>query len=94
VLRSLARLGVAPVMTVSARDHGSFSGRSRRRIARAVEEGMVDLWLASPKCVLHLDGDIPGTHVAVVSREVTLHPLLRKRLREIGSDPRSAAGAP
>jgi tetraacyldisaccharide 4'-kinase len=94
MVRSLARLGVRPAVTISVRDHGAFRGRARRRVQRVDRDGSVDLWLASPKCVLHLDRDMPGIHVAVVSHEVTLHPLLRKRLRAIAERSEPAVAAP
>jgi tetraacyldisaccharide 4'-kinase len=94
MVRSLARLGVYPAVTVSVRDHGSFTGRPRRLIERVDRDRGVDMWLASPKCVLHLDRDMPGIHVAVVSHEVTLHPLLRKRLRGIAQRHDGAVATP
>jgi tetraacyldisaccharide-1-P 4'-kinase len=94
ITRALAREGVVPAITVSARDHGSFSASSQRRVTQAVADGTVKLWLASEKCALHLDSDMLGIHVAVVSRELTLHPLLRERLREIARHLEPGMAAP
>ena len=50
VVEHLARRGIAPAIVVSALDHAPLSARLLRRAAAAP----IDLWLASPKCALHL----------------------------------------
>lgn len=81
VVRGLERKGIFPRAIVRARDHGPFGGRAQRAAARSLATGAIDLWLASPKCVLHAARDLPGLPVAVLDHVVHLHPTLRGLLR-------------
>jgi tetraacyldisaccharide 4'-kinase len=65
ILRALARRGVTVREVVRARDHGPFGDRDLVR-ARAAGAGL-DLWLATPKCALHVPLHVrnaPGTALA------------------------------
>lgn len=94
IMRTLAARGVVPRATVSTRDHGPFGGRARRRAAAEARDHGIDMWLATPKCALHAARDLPALRVAVVDHLVTLHPSLRKRLRDIASSDAQAMAAP
>jgi tetraacyldisaccharide 4'-kinase len=57
IVRGLERRGIALQAIVRARDHGPFGGCG---CGRAIDAGApdvkrVELWLASPKCALHVD---------------------------------------
>ncbi|HEY2512170.1 MAG TPA: tetraacyldisaccharide 4'-kinase [Polyangiaceae bacterium] len=74
VLGALAREGVVPIDHVAAADHGPAPTR-RRFLA----PGRVDLWLASPKCALHLEAArIPH---AVLEHGLSIPPSLAGVLR-------------
>jgi tetraacyldisaccharide-1-P 4'-kinase len=87
VVRGLERKGVFPRVIVRARDHGPFGGRARRRAERANAADAIDLWLATPKCVLHAAWGLPGLPVAVLDHSIHLHPCLRSRLRGLFTTP-------
>ncbi len=80
LVRSLAGRGVAPRAVVCGRDHGPLGARARRRV---VDARGIDLWLATPKCALHVMLELPGLAVAVLDHSVALHPALRNRLRGV-----------
>jgi tetraacyldisaccharide-1-P 4'-kinase len=68
LIASLARRGIAPSTVVRVPDHGLTREAVRSRLAS--RSGEVDLWLASPKCAVHLESaDVP--HAAL---EHTAHP--------------------
>lgn len=74
VLRALVRRGLTPLKHVCAPDHGP-APPSRRFLS----PGGVDLWLASPKCALHLEAArIPH---AVLEHELSISPRLAAALR-------------
>lgn len=56
LLDSLRREGLCPAVSVEVSDHGPLSSSARRTLATAE----VDLWLATPKCSLHLPRNEPG----------------------------------
>jgi tetraacyldisaccharide 4'-kinase len=55
VVRSLAASGIAVRVVVRAPDHGPFS----RGGLQAIRRESVDLWLATPKCALHVPSGSP-----------------------------------
>jgi tetraacyldisaccharide-1-P 4'-kinase len=81
IVDALARQRVVPSAVVSVRDHGPFDEAARSRVGEATRRSGVDLWLATPKCALHAARALTGLPVAVLERRVSLHPLLRRRLR-------------
>jgi tetraacyldisaccharide 4'-kinase len=83
IVDALGRHGVVPRAVVSVRDHGPFGEAARSRVRRAMRIPRVDLWLATPKCALHVARDLIGLSVAVVDRRVSLHPRLRGRLHGV-----------
>ncbi|HEY5146454.1 MAG TPA: tetraacyldisaccharide 4'-kinase [Polyangiaceae bacterium] len=89
-----ARRGIAPRAIVSVRDHGPFDDSGRRRVEEATAAGVVDLWLATPKCALHAARAMPALPIAVVEQLVTLHPALRTRLRGVAASREQAMAAP
>jgi tetraacyldisaccharide 4'-kinase len=81
VRRALARRGITPVATAFARDHGPIPAgdlRSRR--------GVVDVWLATPKCALHVDST--RAPLAVLDHELVCSAALCARLAAARLDPR------
>jgi tetraacyldisaccharide-1-P 4'-kinase len=50
---ALRREGLVPTITVETSDHGPVSASARRSLATAE----VDLWVATPKCSVHLEGN-------------------------------------
>jgi tetraacyldisaccharide 4'-kinase len=74
VLRFLARRGVHPVVVVRAADHGRMSAR-----ALAAHDERLDLWLATPKCALHLPGPVRAP-LATVDHALVLSAVIRARL--------------
>ncbi len=57
LVRALARRGVTPGVVVRVRDHGPLGSSAFARLVRARD---IDLWLATPKCALHLEACRPG----------------------------------
>jgi tetraacyldisaccharide-1-P 4'-kinase len=49
---ALRREGVPPALVVEAQDHGPVTRSARRILAEAA----VELWVATPKCAVHLEG--------------------------------------
>jgi tetraacyldisaccharide 4'-kinase len=81
VVRALARRGVRPVALVRGPDHGPLPDldlRSGWRPAR------VDLWLATPKCALHLEGRTPAPRFAILDHDVALGADLAAALTAVG----------
>jgi tetraacyldisaccharide 4'-kinase len=78
LVRSLARRGVALEVIVRARDHGPFGARA---LALAARE-RVDLWLATPKCALHLCQRLSAP-VAILDFGVVLSPRIRALLASV-----------
>jgi tetraacyldisaccharide 4'-kinase len=70
----LARHDVRPVRELAAPDHGPLD------LPRASFTREVDLWLASPKCALHLQRR--GVPCAVLEHRVTLLPALLRALED------------
>jgi tetraacyldisaccharide 4'-kinase len=75
LLASLARRGIVPARTFRVPDHG----RSRPFAARLSAGPPVDLWLASPKCALHLEA--AGIPHAVLDHSLEPSASLRCALR-------------
>jgi tetraacyldisaccharide-1-P 4'-kinase len=73
VLRFLQSRGIVPVAVARARDHRPIRARA---LAAAV-----DLWLATPKCALHVPplGE-NGAPLATIDHDVVLSPSLCARL--------------
>jgi tetraacyldisaccharide 4'-kinase len=65
--RALATAGIQPSIVVRASDHGPLTPRLRRQLL----EGGADLWLATAKCALHLEG-LDDLHVAVLDGRTML----------------------
>jgi tetraacyldisaccharide 4'-kinase len=91
VVRGLERKGVFPRIIVRAWDHGPFLPGARRAVARALDAGAVDLWLATPKCALHAGRGLAGLPIAVLDHSLRLHPVLRVRLRGLSASARAVA---
>jgi len=82
VVRQLARRGVSLVSVVRARDHGPFGRPALAAAARA----RVDVWLATPKCALHLH-EFAALPVAVLDHGVALSAPLRAMCRSLAHAP-------
>jgi len=83
LLRSLERRGVRVRAVVRARDHGPFA---RDLIDRAsTGRGRdVDLWLATPKCALHVFAACaPSQRLGVICSTLTLTPALAVELARL-----------
>jgi tetraacyldisaccharide 4'-kinase len=85
VLASLAHRGIVPSGVVQVPDHCLRPGSIRSRIAAS--SGFVDLWLASPKCALHLE--VAGVPHATLEHVVLPSAALRQALSRVM--PRSAS---
>lgn len=70
LLRSLAGAGVPPAIVVQAPDHGPLTPAVARALSSA------DLWLATAKCALHLEGLEPAVRVAILDGRIELPPAL------------------
>jgi tetraacyldisaccharide 4'-kinase len=93
VIRQLEGYGIALHVVVRARDHGPFDADvlegAARVHAHAYEREGVDLWLATPKCALHL-AHLPAdvglrlhAPVATIEYSLVLSSALRQRLRAV-----------
>lgn len=85
LLRSLSRRGVYPELVVRVRDHGPLGQGALDEMSRRRE---VDLWLASPKCGLHLREVDVWRHalavgVGVIDFALELSPALCSRLASL-----------
>ena len=83
LLAFIARRGLTPAVVVRARDHGRVS-------PSALRAPPVDLWMASPKCALHVRAALgasrpgsPAPPLAVLDHTVALGPRLCRLLRDI-----------
>jgi tetraacyldisaccharide 4'-kinase len=80
ILSSLRRRQLIPSVVVRARDHGSVS-------PSALRAGVVDLWIATPKCALHaraaLGASPQAPPLAVLDHAVALGPGLTHLLRSL-----------
>jgi tetraacyldisaccharide 4'-kinase len=87
VLRSLARHGVHPTVTLLGADHRPRRGAPRPNPAR--EALPLDLWLTTSKCEGHLAQDLAflasGVPVAVLDYSVLLEPRLVAGLGRVGA---------
>jgi tetraacyldisaccharide 4'-kinase len=81
VRRFLERHGIALVATAFARDHGPIPLRMLRP-----RHGVVDVWLATPKCALHVDST--RAPLAIVDHELVCSAALAARLSAARLDPR------
>jgi tetraacyldisaccharide 4'-kinase len=81
IVRGLASRGIALEATVRAPDHGPFDGAVRFSRKRNV-----DLWLASPKCALHIE----RIELERLARRATV-PLAKLDYRLVLSPPLRAA---
>jgi tetraacyldisaccharide 4'-kinase len=79
LLRTLAARGVVPRAVVRTRDHGPFPPHALSRAARAP----VDLWLATPKCALHVRAGPLPVPVATLDHSVVLPAAVDDCLRDL-----------
>jgi tetraacyldisaccharide 4'-kinase len=96
VVTFLTRQGIEPRAIVRARDHGPFAGRARRLATLMAKTHGIDLWLATPKCALHVPqaANNPSKKAApfpaplgILEHAVALHPSLRGQLHAIRGVP-------
>jgi len=78
LVRQLAQRGISVHALVRTHDHGPFAPRLLAWAARLA----VDLWLATPKCVLHVPERL-GAPVATLDHSVVLPRWLRARLERL-----------
>jgi len=83
VVRFLAGRGIRPHALLCCRDHGPLGRRTIARAARA----RVDLWLATPKCALHVAAEAPGLPLATIDHALALPPGLRAGLAALAPVP-------
>ena len=74
---ALLGVGLVPEVVVRAPDHGPITSSVERRLERAG----VDLWLATGKCALHLEGLEGGLRVAILDGRLTLPPAVVRAVR-------------
>jgi tetraacyldisaccharide 4'-kinase len=81
VRRFLARRGIVPVATALVRDHAAIPARALR-----AHQSRVDVWLATPKCALHVDSTrVP---LATLEHDLVCSSALCGRLSAARLDPR------
>jgi tetraacyldisaccharide 4'-kinase len=92
VVRDLEARGVVPVCRVHAPDHGPFGSAFARACRRGWERESIDVWLATPKCAMHVDVGARrcvertlGAQVATLEHSVALSPSLCARLRSLAT---------
>lgn len=83
VVRFLAGRGIRPHALLCCRDHGPLGRRTIARAARAP----VDLWLATPKCALHVAAEASGLPLATIDHALALPPALSAGLAELAALP-------
>jgi tetraacyldisaccharide 4'-kinase len=83
VSRFLGRRGIMPVATAFVRDHAAIPARILRAHRRRV-----DVWLATPKCALHVDPTCAP--MATLEHELVCSGALCARLFAARLDPRRA----
>jgi tetraacyldisaccharide 4'-kinase len=82
VVRSLARRGVQVRALVRAPDHGPFEGGALGRMRNV--RVPVDLWLATPKCALHVfAANVVPSEVGVIAGTLALPPRLTAELSKL-----------
>ncbi len=94
VVRSLTARGARPRVVLRSTDHGPLSPNLARKASRAVREAGIALWLATPKCSIHVaraagsDGaarDRLGAPCAALEHELVLSAPLVARLRQLAT---------
>lgn len=85
VIRSLALRGIVPRAVLASRDHGPMS----HRLLERASTHRVDLWLATPKCALHVDAAARVIRpriapVATIGHALALSRGAKERLRAVG----------
>jgi tetraacyldisaccharide 4'-kinase len=83
VSRFLGRRGITPVVTAFVRDHAPIPAGILRAHRR-----MVDVWLATPKCALHVDPTCAP--LATLEHDLVCSGVLSTRLSAARLDPRRA----
>jgi len=77
--RALERAGLAPHVVVRVADHGPMTDQARRRMG----EAQVDLWVATSKCAVHLEGEELGRPLAILDGSMALLPLIVEELARL-----------
>jgi tetraacyldisaccharide-1-P 4'-kinase len=83
LVRALGRLGLSLSATVEVPDHGPLDAPSRAVLRNAP----VDVWIATPKCGVHLEGVSLSAPLVVASRAVALPDAWERRLHGRGDRP-------
>lgn len=87
LVRALAKAGLSPDELVRAPDHGPLTAENARRL----EGAGVDLWLATGKCAVHLEGAPRCGSLAILDGSLTLPPstvaALRRLIDGLACDP-------
>jgi tetraacyldisaccharide 4'-kinase len=94
VVRSLTARGARPRVVLRGTDHGPVSADLARRASRAAREASLALWLATPKCSLHVAHaagkvgparDLLGAPCGALEHELVLSAPLAARLRQLAT---------
>jgi tetraacyldisaccharide 4'-kinase len=96
VSRWLASRGVRPHILLRGADHGPLRSDVPQKAARAAREAGVALWLATPKCSVHVarvagprrraaEGQALGAPLAILEYALALSPSLLARLEELAA---------
>jgi tetraacyldisaccharide 4'-kinase len=92
VVRDLEAHGVVPVCRIHGPDHGPLGSGLARACRRASQREAIDVWLATPKCAMHVDVGIRGlvectlgAKVATLEHSLALSPSLCARLRRLAA---------
>ncbi|MDB4942915.1 MAG: Tetraacyldisaccharide 4-kinase [Labilithrix sp.] len=88
LVAGLARAGLVPVRTVSIGDHGPLAASTIEHLRAAA----VDVWLATPKCAVHLDGAglARALQIAKLADDLTLPPAVLEALAGVRAIPTTA----
>lgn len=79
LVRALARAGITPCEIVRAPDHGPLS----LRLGRQLVDFPVDVWLATSKCAVHLEGLELGERLAILDGSLLLPPSIERALQRL-----------
>jgi tetraacyldisaccharide-1-P 4'-kinase len=88
VTRSLAERGIRPRVVVRAADHGPLPANLSEMASKAAKESGIALWLATPKCSLHVARVVKapnalGAPLATLEHVLVLPASLVARLRRL-----------
>jgi tetraacyldisaccharide 4'-kinase len=85
LVRALELAGLHVAERVRAADHGPLTPGLVRRLDDA--DSRTDLWLATPKCAVHLEPRALGERLAILDGSLALSPAVARELRHVLDTP-------